>query len=246
MLLISVFSLITITAGFFIKDGNSDVYRLIQFTDYIISGIFFIDFCLSFKRAEKKLSYMKWGWIDLLASIPTIDLFRYGKLARVFRIITLLKAFKSVRHLVGALKMNKRKSIVYILAISSLSLCIFSSVLILSFEGQLSQSNIKNIYDAIWWTFVTITSVGYGDHYPVSGEGRVLASILMLFGVGVFSSLSGLFVSYLLDKDGNGQVDLEVDDLKVQIKELKEIILSLKEQEGSENKTKLHIEDDAA
>ena len=65
----------------------SEVHRLIVITDYIACSVFFMDFCVRFYRAENKLKYMKWGWIDLLASIPANGVFRLGRLARVIQLI---------------------------------------------------------------------------------------------------------------------------------------------------------------
>src|SRR6185503_19606655 len=78
------------------------------------------------------------------------------------------------------------------------------------------ESNIKTAEDAVWWSVTTITTVGYGDKYPVTSEGRAIAMVLMLAGVGLFGTLSGLVASFFL---GAKQDEEEV--------ELKEIIARL-------------------
>src|SRR5687768_4166367 len=64
-----------------------EVSRLFQGLDLVICIIFLVDFCVRFRRAESKLAFMKWGWIDLLSSIPFVDVARFGRIARILRII---------------------------------------------------------------------------------------------------------------------------------------------------------------
>lgn len=71
-------------------------------------------------------------------------------------------------------------------------LLITSSISILIVETDLN-SNIKSAEDAIWWSITTITTVGYGDKYPVTTEGRIIATILMIYGVGIFGTISAYF-----------------------------------------------------
>ena len=74
----------------------------------------------------------------------------------------------------------------------------FSSVGILVCEQQNPGAKIKNAEDAVWWSVATITTVGYGDLYPVTSEGRCLAMLLMISGVGMFGAVSGIVASSLL------------------------------------------------
>ena len=77
-------------------------------------------------------------------------------------------------------------------SIITVLLIIFSSISILIVEKN-TASTIKTANDALWWTIETITSVGYGDMYPVTVEGRIIGSILMIGGVGIF----GVFTAYI-------------------------------------------------
>jgi voltage-gated potassium channel len=69
------------------------------------------------------------------------------------------------------------------MSLVALLLTVFCSIAILHFEND-SNGNIKTAEDAIWWAFVTITTVGYGDRFPVTSEGRIIAAVLMSAGVG--------------------------------------------------------------
>ena len=79
-------------------------------------------------------------------------------------------------------------------------LILFSSVLILEVETA-PNSNIKTAEDALWWAYVTITTVGYGDLYPVTTEGRIVALVLMTAGVGLFGVFTGYLASWFVEPD---------------------------------------------
>jgi voltage-gated potassium channel len=166
--------------------------RLLNYFDFIICVFFFIEFSYRFLKAENKLQFMKWGWIDLLSSIPMIDVLRAGRLLRMIRLLRIIRAFRSANQLINHVFANKAKGALTTISIISILLIIFSSIAILEVEND-EQSNIKTAEDAIWWAYTTITTVGYGDKYPVTTEGRFIAMILMTFGVGIF----GTFTAYV-------------------------------------------------
>jgi voltage-gated potassium channel len=88
-------------------------------------------------------------------------------------------------------------------------LIVFAAMSILIVE-QHPDSNIRTAQDAGWWAVSTITTVGYGDRYPVTGEGRVLGMTLMLMGVGMYGGLSGLVASLFLGRnDEDNDRDLQ-------------------------------------
>ena len=76
-------------------------------------------------------------------------------------------------------------------------LVIFSAIAILQVEDD-PNSNIKTAEDAIWWAYVTITTVGYGDKFPVTTEGRIIAAILMTAGVGMFGTFTAFVASWFV------------------------------------------------
>lgn len=172
------------------------VSHLIQTMDTLICGVLLVDFFLRFHRAESKLQFMKWGWIDLLACIPNVDLLRWGRLVRVLRVIRLLRGIRSVHRILTLIFENKLQGGAVSLALMAFLLITFSSVAILVCERQ-PESNIKTAEDALWWSITTATTVGYGDRYPITTEGRVIGVLLMVCGVGMFAGLSGLVVSLL-------------------------------------------------
>ena len=174
-----------------------EVADLIHLTDTFACAVFFTDFCLRFYQAKSKRAFMKWGWIDLLACVPTLEVFRWGRLVRVLRVIRLLRGVRSLQRVVAMIFEHKVQGSAASLAFTAFLLVAFSSVSILVCERH-GDANIKTAEDAVWWSVTTFTTVGYGDKYPVTTEGRVLGMILMVAGVGLFGGISGLAASFFL------------------------------------------------
>lgn len=175
------------------------VSRILQLTDNAICAVFLVDFGKRFYYAENKLIFMKWGWIDLISSIPSVNVLRAGRAFRLVRLFRIVRAFRSTKVLISHIFENKAKGTFKTVAAISFLLVIFSSIAILQVETH-PNSNIKTAEDALWWAWVTITTVGYGDKFPVTTEGRIIASILMTAGVGLFGTFTGFVASWFLEK----------------------------------------------
>lgn len=171
--------------------------RVLRWVDNLSCVFFLVDFIVRFRRAESKLHFMKWGWIDLLASIPEVQFFRWGRVFRVLRIVRLLRAVKSIRLLFEILfKSRTQSGVASVFTITFLVLSL-STIGILLVEHA-PESNIRTAEDALWWAITTITTVGYGDRFPVTLGGRLIAAALMFTGVGLFGTLSGVIASFFL------------------------------------------------
>ncbi|MBX3042993.1 MAG: ion transporter [Candidatus Kapabacteria bacterium] len=186
---------------------HPETSRLLYIIDFGICFIFLIDFFVQFYRAENKLKFMKWGWIDLIASLPALDIFRAGRLFRLVRIFRIIKAFRSVHNILNYIFANKVQGTFTSLSVFVILLIIFSAIAILQLETS-PESNIKTAEDAIWWSYVTVTTVGYGDKYPVTTEGRLLAVILITAGVGMFGTFTA-YVSSWFVKDKEEEADIK-------------------------------------
>jgi voltage-gated potassium channel len=174
-----------------------EVSGLIHIFDTFACAVFFVDFCVRFYQAESKLAFLKWGWIDFIACVPNLEVLRWGRLVRVLRVIRLLRGIRSVKKVLALVFQNKMQGGAASLAFTAFLLVGFSSVSILICERH-GDANIKSAEDAVWWSVSTFTTVGYGDKYPVTTEGRVIGMILMVAGVGMFGGISGLAASFFL------------------------------------------------
>lgn len=177
-----------------------EITRLISYIDFAICVILLTDFSLRFRAAASKLQFMKWGWLDLVASIPMLEMLRWGRLFRIIRVIRLLVAFRSAHYYLRALFGNRREAGLASLFVLTIAVVSFASAGILLVETS-PESNIRTAEDALWWAMTTITTVGYGDRFPVTNAGRIIASVMMLCGIGLFGSLSGVAASFFM---GNG------------------------------------------
>lgn len=205
-----------------------EVSQTVQIGDALVCALLFIDFLVRFRRAPSKAGFMRMGWIDLVACIPNVDFLRAGRLVRVVRIIRLLRGLRAGQRMVELFRENRPKSALASALTIMILLVGFSSAGILIAEDG-PDANIKTAGDAIWWSVTTITTVGYGDRYPTSLEGRVIAMVLMLCGVGLFGVLSGFVASVLLGKKSEENTEL---------KEVLERLKAIEEKIGERELTK--------
>jgi voltage-gated potassium channel len=171
--------------------------RLLNYIDIVICIFFFVEFWIRFFKSENKLRFMAWGWIDLVSSIPMIGVLRFGRIFRLIRLFRIIRAFRSTKKLVHHLFKNRAQGAFVSVFSIAILLVIFCSIGILQVETD-PNSNIKTAEDAIWWAYVTITTVGYGDKFPVTTEGRMIAAVLMTAGVGLFGTFTAYVSSWFL------------------------------------------------
>lgn len=183
----------------------TETASLLNYFDYMICAFFFLEFSYRFAKAESKLQFMKWGWIDLLSSIPMIDYLRAGRVLRLIRLVRVIRAFKTTHQFVQHVFANKAKGALTTAAVLAVLMIIFSAIAILEVEDA-PESNIKTAEDAIWWTYTTVTTVGYGDKFPVTTEGRIIAMVLMTFGVGMFGTFTAYIASIFVKEDKEDSV----------------------------------------
>jgi voltage-gated potassium channel len=196
---------------------------ILQWADTGICVLFFADFVLTLVRARDPVRYLvTWGWLDLASSIPMLPLLRLGRVARIVRVIRVFRALRSVRVLATFILQHRAQSTVGAAGLVALLMLVFGSIAILQFE-QGPEANIHGPQDALWWSVVTLTTVGYGDRYPVTPEGRVVAAILMIAGVGLFGTLSGFVASWFLSPGEEAQ-ESELAALRRELRELRELV----------------------
>lgn len=220
ILLLSILSLVVLavsSTGHLSPDQN----EILDMADLALCAMFFIDFLVTLYRAPNRMAYfLSWGWLDLLSSIPMVGPLRAARAARVVRILRLIRGVKATRILAQFILKSRAQSAFLAVSLISLLMVVVSSIAILQVE-DVAGANITSAADAIWWAMTTITTVGYGDRFPVTPEGRVIAAMLMVCGVGLFGTLSGFIASWFL-KPEQDQRDSEMATLLAEIRELKQ------------------------
>src|SRR5436305_1363105 len=187
--LLAIFSLIILIPLYFGNLSQGDKTVLIIVEDSLCA-IFLFDFFRSLRLAPNKWGYFLkgGGWLDLLGSIP-FSAFAIFRVARLFRIIRLLRKMTG-GELRRILTRRLAQSTLLFTLVIALFLIFTISWIVLRAEQNAAGANIKTYHEAVWWAFVTITTVGYGNYYPVTGVGQSLAVILMFFGLGIIGVLS--------------------------------------------------------
>jgi voltage-gated potassium channel len=197
---------------------------ILDYADYAVCSVFFLDFVVSLVRAPDRWRYfITWGWLDLLSTIPNIDVTRWGRAARILRVFRVLRGLRATKLLATLIVRRRAENAFLTASLAALLLITFCSIAVLHFETD-PESNIKTPGDAIWWASTTITTVGYGDRYPVTGEGRIIAAMLMAGGVGLFGTFSGFLAAWFIGPQGKEDVNSDVAALRMEIAALREFL----------------------
>jgi voltage-gated potassium channel len=225
MLGLSVFALlgIVVQSAFRVDPEIEDV---LEFADLLICAAFAIDFVVLLWRAPNRWKYMVTsGWLDLISAVPTLEAARWGRLARIARIARIFRGLRATRLLTSMVLNKRRQSTVLAATLLAVVLVVASSTAILHFEDQ-PDSNITTAPDALWWAFATITTVGYGDLYPKTVEGRLVAALLMTTGIALFGAFSaGLAAWFLVPEDE--ATDAEIAGLREEVAALRRAVEEL-------------------
>jgi voltage-gated potassium channel len=184
---------------------NAETIALLRVYDNVVCGIFLADFVVSLIRAPSKRGYFvrERGWLDLLGSIPSVagleavGLLRLARLSRFARIARILRN-QDERQLVRDALRNRAQYAGTVTVLCALIVIGSASLVTLQAESSAAGSNIRSSGDALWWAIVTITTVGYGDRYPITGVGRGAALFVMAMGVGLIASFASLMSTFLI------------------------------------------------
>jgi len=162
-----------------------------------LTGVFLLEFASRFAAARSRRAYLKGHWIDLVALLPSIRALRAFRLLRLLRLVRAFAGLYRVAMHVHALAMHRGFAWLILTWLAIMLLC---SAWLYAAEQGLNEA-IASPFDALWWGIVTLTTVGYGDVYPVTQEGRLAAMALMLLGIVLFGAITSTITSYLLSRD---------------------------------------------
>ena len=197
MLFLSVFVLGAIMAQTFFT-LPAEVNALLNRLDTLICRVCIADFFFRFFRAADKAGFLRWGWIDLVSSIPAVEILRWGRIVRIVRLLRVLRAFRSVKLFLGCLYKRRGRAAFSTAAISAFLAAIFSSIAILTFEN-VPGANITTSGDGLWWSFYTLANIDYAGHYPVTPEGKAIRFLLVVAGMVLFGIFTGYAASSFME-----------------------------------------------
>ncbi|QGQ96787.1 two pore domain potassium channel family protein [Paenibacillus psychroresistens] len=172
----------------------------LHYVDTIVWLIFVLDVSVRFFRSESKWEYIKKHPLDIIAIIPFDSIFLFARFARIFRLIRLI-----------AMASHFAKPIFSIIQTNGLHKMITFTcglIFISAIPIYLIEPKINTYQDALWWSIVTATTVGYGDLSPATLAGRLIAILLMIFGIGLIGMTTGSIATYFIShtKETNSTV----------------------------------------
>ena len=222
--LLSILSLFNIIV-FILPSVDPLVKGVILIMDIFITAIFMLDFLYRLITADSKSDYFlkQYGWADLLSSLP----FQATKIFRVFRVIKIVRLSRAFGPgtLVKELRENRAGSALFLTIFLVIVVLEFGGSLIVAVEADSPGANIQTPGDGVWWAFVTITTVGYGDQFPVTQSGRMVGMLTMMLGVGLFGVLTGFLANaFILEKEVLAKEEPVDGDSENQIGEIRKLI----------------------
>jgi voltage-gated potassium channel Kch len=238
---LSILSILNLVLSYFFRD-NQNLQYVVLIMNAFFMPIFLGDFLYRIFTTHAKSDYFfrNFGWADLLSSLP----FPQTKILRMFRLWRVVRLARNfgIRNLMHEFIDNRAGNA--LLTVIFLVFCVleFGSLAVLGAESSSPDANITNASSALWWTYVTITTVGYGDRYPVTNAGRLVGVLVMTAGVGLFGTLSGFLANTFLappkkrkepEPTANGP-----NDVKARMAEI-QCMLNAQDQAVSELRAKL-------
>jgi voltage-gated potassium channel len=166
---------------------DADLESFLRVLSWSVYGVFVIDFLLRLFLAEKRVAYALRHWYDVV--LVVVPMLRPLRLLRLLALARILGRSAS-RNLAGRVTMYVVGTAVACVALGALA--------VLDAERGHADANIRTFADAAWWACTTVTTVGYGDHFPVTGEGRIVAVALMLVGIALFGSVTAAVASWFV------------------------------------------------
>ena len=187
-----------------IPDLKPRTRSILKFFELFCVIIFSIEYVLRVYVADKKLKFIFsfFGIIDLLAILPFYVAFgvdlrsvRTLRFVRLFRLLKLVRYNRAIKHFARAISIAKEEILLFFFI--TLILIYLSGVGIYYFEHEAQPEQFSSIFDSLWWAIITLTTVGYGDVYPITIGGRLFTFFILMIGLGVVAIPTGILSSAL-------------------------------------------------
>jgi voltage-gated potassium channel len=173
------------------------VDQVVVTVDVVLSLIFLTDFFARLRNArDRRLYFIQGlGWLDLISCVPFL---RFARIVRIGRVIRKLRSEGGLSSTLAALGDARASSSLILVVFVAILMWEFGSLAILAVEARAENGNIKTASDALWYSLVTMSTVGYGDRFPVTDLGRFIGSIIIIVGVGLFGTITGFLANAFL------------------------------------------------
>jgi voltage-gated potassium channel len=186
-----------------------ELYDLCRIVVWATWAMFGIDFVVRVALADRRGRYVLRHWLDvLIIALPLLRPLRLLRLAPLLKVLN-RRATAGLRGRVA----------VYVAGGSAL-VAFCGALAVLDVERANPEANITSFGDAIWWAVTTMTTVGYGDRFPVTGHGRLAASALMVAGIALLGTVTATLASWLVERVSAVE-EREASDLRAEVQDLK-------------------------
>lgn len=220
----------------FAAEGDGASAQSLQAVELGLTTVFVAEFVARFAASFDRGAYLRGHWIDLVALIPTVRQFRILRMLRLLRLVrTFAGIYRALLHVERILGNRQIATI----AVVWLAILVLTSFGMYAAEHGVNET-INSPLDALWWGVTTMTTVGYGDIYPVTGEGRIAASILMVLGIALFGVVTATVTGIVLRPDDERRTATTSDPLE-QIHRLFELSTSGALTEGEFERKKAEL-----
>jgi Ion transport protein len=206
--------------------------RVILAVDAVASIFLMIDFGIRLRRARSKREYFfrRFGWLDLLGSLP-FPLLRIFRLWRVIRQVRMVQREDPDRVWRDFIRARAQATLLFVVLLVLITVEA-GSVAVLWAERNADDANIKTASDALWWCMATITTIGYGDRFPVTNAGRLVGVWLMIVGVGLFGTFTA-FVANAFVSPHTAKAAAPDHELRAMVREQQQMLRDLSAQVGA-------------
>ncbi len=201
---------------------ESSYWWLVVEIDVVLTLVFLIDFSYRLRTAPSKRQYLVHGGgvFDLLSCVPGLRIFRLFRIVRAGRIMRRLGGPQVLRDL----RRQFASGTMYLIIVLGLVTLEVVGLLELYFEQDAQGANITTGGDALWWGYVTATTVGYGDKYPVTTGGRIVGTLMLTIGVALFATASGFIANAFLSRKAESAPTPADGSVKAALNELERLL----------------------
>jgi voltage-gated potassium channel len=194
-LAMALLAIVYVAVGFALDDpALQPMAPTLEATELILTVAFAAEFVSRIAAAGDRAAYLRGHWIDLVALVPAS---RGLRILRILRLLRLVRAFAGVYRALGHVGSLAQHRGLQTIILSWLGVMVICCAAIYFAERDINPA-IRSPFDALWWGISTMTTVGYGDVVPMTAEGRIAASALMLLGIGLFSAVTAIITSFLV------------------------------------------------
>jgi voltage-gated potassium channel len=187
-------AIVFVAVGFLLDQVSAGTRPELETVELVLTGLFIAEFTSRLIAAHDRAQYLRGHWIDLVALAPPIRAARILRLLRLLRLVrTFAGIYRAAMHLDG---LAHHRGFAWLI-VAWLAVMVICSIALYAAENGINKA-IESPFDALWWGVVTLSTVGYGDVFPITPEGRLAAMVLMLLGIGLFSAITATMASYLI------------------------------------------------